>query len=475
MEIKEVTFRDTLARILDLAQGLLQSEAATIFLLDKKKNELVFEIVSGSESEKLRGKRLKVGEGIAGRTVIEGRGKVVVKAQTHPDFAKKFDRNTGFRTQSLLTAPLKIKDDIIGVIELVNKRNGIYNNSDLKALEQFAESTSSILETSLLYERIEQAEQFLGDILDSIPNPIIILNEDGKIIKTNKIFRSKFNGYNADMLKSKIKAAAVKNPPTIIIRKGVFEIHSSQSQEIDEEGNIEHYSIFLLNEITEKIKLAEIEAEKRIREHTIAGLSHYMANPLTPIKGISQLIMEENLDEKQIGRYISRIYKEACRMEEILTLFTTYTGSFYEAKRSKTDIVDLLNELKKRHKWINLRYDKDGYKLNIEKNKVFIALSNFLIYLKENGLQIITLKEECNGNRVILEFRGLEEHITNKIKDTLDSPEIFSDPLSSDSDIEKIRLLIFKNIIEKNGGEIDINNHSTRVTFNNAEDHLAKI
>ncbi|MEJ2568581.1 MAG: hypothetical protein P8Z50_06895, partial [candidate division WOR-3 bacterium] len=55
-----------LKRILDLSQEVLQSEAATLFLVDHNTEELVFKIVNGPEAKKLQGKRIKIGEGIAG-------------------------------------------------------------------------------------------------------------------------------------------------------------------------------------------------------------------------------------------------------------------------------------------------------------------------------------------------------------------------------------------------------------------------
>ena len=173
-----------LKRILDLSQEVLQSEAATLFLVDHNTEELVFKIVNGPEAEKLQGKRIKIGEGIAGRTAREGKSFIVNKPK-NDGYSDKFDKQTGFNTESLLAAPLIIDGETIGVIEVINSRGGDYNERSKEIIEQLAAQVSSELKMTLLSERLSKSEEFLNSIINSLPGGIIILDEKGVIRKSN--------------------------------------------------------------------------------------------------------------------------------------------------------------------------------------------------------------------------------------------------------------------------------------------------
>ena len=78
-------------------------------------------------------------------------------------FAPDFDRQTGFQTRSILCVPLISRGRVLGVIEVINKLNGAFNDDDLHLLQSIATSVSIALENSQLYqETLSMAEQERG-------------------------------------------------------------------------------------------------------------------------------------------------------------------------------------------------------------------------------------------------------------------------------------------------------------------------
>ena len=61
-------------------------------------------------------------QGIVGRALSEGRVQLVRDTASDPDFSASVDRQTGFRTRSILCAPLIVKGELLGALEAINKR-----------------------------------------------------------------------------------------------------------------------------------------------------------------------------------------------------------------------------------------------------------------------------------------------------------------------------------------------------------------
>ncbi|MGI6254448.1 MAG: GAF domain-containing protein [Acutalibacter sp.] len=86
---------------------------------------------------------LASGEGIAGTVVQEGKTTVVKDCQSDPRWAGRFDEATGFVTRSMICVPLVNKYEVIGCIQIINKRDGsLYNDEDVSLCENLAMLTT---------------------------------------------------------------------------------------------------------------------------------------------------------------------------------------------------------------------------------------------------------------------------------------------------------------------------------------------
>jgi signal transduction histidine kinase len=113
---------DLLELILAKLTELVEADRATLYLLDEAKDELVSKIVAGVE---VRSIRMKVGHGIAGLVAQSGEPIRVEDAYRDPRFEREWDLLTGYRTTSMLAAPLKNHvGRTIGVLQVLNKRGG---------------------------------------------------------------------------------------------------------------------------------------------------------------------------------------------------------------------------------------------------------------------------------------------------------------------------------------------------------------
>ena len=113
---------DLLELILGKLSKLVQADRATLYLLDEANGELVSRIIVGQQ---VRSIRIKVGHGIAGVVAQTGVPIRVSDAYQDDRFERSWDALTGYRTKSMLAAPLKNhRGQTIGVIQVLNKTAG---------------------------------------------------------------------------------------------------------------------------------------------------------------------------------------------------------------------------------------------------------------------------------------------------------------------------------------------------------------
>ncbi len=114
------------------------AEAGTIWFYNAKGNGRIYPSfwIGGAD---LTGMSLAHGEGIAGDVVKTGKTTVITDCQKDARWAGRFDEATGFVTRSMACVPLVNKYEIIGCIQIINKRDGsLYNDDDVKLCENLA-------------------------------------------------------------------------------------------------------------------------------------------------------------------------------------------------------------------------------------------------------------------------------------------------------------------------------------------------
>jgi len=136
---------------------LLHSKIWSLLLLDEKTGEMTFEIAVSPAAERLKGLRLKKGEGIAGWVAEHGEPLLISDVKNDNRFSTQVDEATAYNTQSIVCVPLKSKNRILGVIELINTaEDGIFSESAVSILTTIADYVAIAIENALYFEKINQ-------------------------------------------------------------------------------------------------------------------------------------------------------------------------------------------------------------------------------------------------------------------------------------------------------------------------------
>jgi NtrC-family two-component system sensor histidine kinase KinB len=122
-------------QILHSAMDVLNADSGSLLLLDEETDELAFVLVHGDVEEELKGYRIKRDEGIAGWAATRQEPLVVNNPRQDPRFYATVDETFDFLTHSILCVPMVARGKLIGVIELLNKRDqDEFNEADLSLL-----------------------------------------------------------------------------------------------------------------------------------------------------------------------------------------------------------------------------------------------------------------------------------------------------------------------------------------------------
>ncbi len=153
-----------LAHILESAMRLIEGEAASLLLLDEKRKTLRFEVALGPKGLEAKKFVVKLDEGIAGWVVKNNHTLLLNDVASDPRYNPEVQKSTGYVITTMLAVPMRVKDECIGVIEIMNKvNNEKFTSEDLELLEILANQAAIAFQNAWRYQRSRDEIAVLQD------------------------------------------------------------------------------------------------------------------------------------------------------------------------------------------------------------------------------------------------------------------------------------------------------------------------
>lgn len=153
---------EVLNAVMEEAVGVLQGEAGSVLLLDEAHGEFIFSASVGPAADRLNGVRIPSNAGIAGQAMRDGYPLLIADAQSTPRFYRNIDAITGMVTHSIMATPLRSRGRMIGVMEVLNKRGGLFTLNDLRLLDSLAQTAATAIDNAQLFTRESRRVQQLA-------------------------------------------------------------------------------------------------------------------------------------------------------------------------------------------------------------------------------------------------------------------------------------------------------------------------
>ena len=169
-----------LYQIVMAAATLTDTNAAAIILYDEIKNKLFFQSSTNIDSKVMRGLEVPVDSSIAGEILRTRKPITVMNAKEDPRHFQGVSKTTDYETESLLGVPLITNDKVIGVLEVINKKKGIFTEDDENMLLALGSQAAVAIENTRLFQQSDLISEMVHELrtpLASIQTAAHLLNK----------------------------------------------------------------------------------------------------------------------------------------------------------------------------------------------------------------------------------------------------------------------------------------------------------
>ncbi|MGQ9626302.1 MAG: ATP-binding protein [Anaerolineae bacterium] len=342
-----------LSRAVEAAVYITGAEEGSLLLIDEDTGELYMRAAQGFDEKYARGFRLKVEDSIAGEVINSGQP--LVLGDTHKI-------KTAYLVKALLYVPLKVRDEVIGVLGVDNRvSDRAFTSHDLFMLSALADYMAIAIENARLFSAMRAEQDKMEAILFGTEGPIIAVDMQGRILLINTAARQAFST-GPLALEGKPLSEVIKNEELLNLFERSVAGRRSQRVEINlPDGRTLNANLTVIPGVGRVAVMQDITYLKeldRMKSEFVSIVSHDLRSPLTTIKGFAELLeMAGELNEQQryfvdkIGKGVTEITAlisdlldigriEAgmdmemgvCRLEEITTEVADNLRSEAEAK-----------------------------------------------------------------------------------------------------------------------------------------------
>ena len=271
----EANLDKLLMTIAEQTKLVLNADRCTVFLYDKDKNELWSKVALGMESEEIR---FSADKGFAGHVVKTGETIIIQDAYKDSRFNKEIDKHTGYRTYNLICMPIRnIKFEIIGVFQVLNKKDGDFSEADEDVLLAIGTNAGIAIENNLLFniqqQMIDEQQKLFAGFIDTLAASIdardkITLGHSKRVRLYSELICRQLE-LNQDLTQIIARAAMLHDIGKIGIRDAVLQkkgsLVSSEYEHIKEHVKITYDILRQTNMSTSFMEIAEIAASHHER------------------------------------------------------------------------------------------------------------------------------------------------------------------------------------------------------------------
>jgi signal transduction histidine kinase/DNA-binding response OmpR family regulator len=430
--------KNLLNKIVSLATGVIEAKSGSIMLIQKPENVLTIEAAIGLSPNIVKHTRMELGSSIAGYVAQRGKALIVEDIEKDSRFRQLSKKH--YATRSLLCVPLRIKDNVLGVINLSDKKTGTaFNQNDLRLLttfasqaaiaiddaEHFNESLKKIGELEVLYEIASQLSSLesLGGVCSFIFDRIKTImpvefalwfewNEKAEELVLNLLHGcgdSKSNVVvsltkrdisDPKKVNGKIKKSLMQDSDLsphlntlvsfpIIAEKsihGVLSVGNRRKERLsDEQRRFVSIIVSQSASVYEK-KKSLLNATRLITMgNLVSEITHDLKKPLTNIRGTLQLLREKYSDAKNKEKYFNLVEEEIFRLDGLVKEIVNFSNP-YKYETEKKNIASVLDralklverDLKSRNISLEKEYE-EGHTVLVDKNQMMEVFLNIIL------------------------------------------------------------------------------------------------
>ncbi|MCH2034309.1 MAG: GAF domain-containing protein [Tenacibaculum sp.] len=342
----ELNLNKLIPLIMNKAAEITNADRSSLFLVDEETNELWTIFAKGLENNVVRTKK-----GIVANVARNKKPLIVNDPYSHPDFNPLVDKKTGYTTRSILSVPVfNSENEVLGVVQSINKHKGEFNQEDLDILTGFASQIKIAIENAKLFDQIQGMKNYLNILVQNLDSGIITIDNSLKVKTANDQFYNIFglndgsefienNINDIHFLGTKFEELCLET-----LQSGKKLYHENVELKLSEEKLLTlNISVLPMKDVKDNnvgviIVFNDISKEKRIQ----SNLSRYIPQHL-----VNEVMNRDNLS------LLKGKYSKCSILFSDIRNFTTLTEKF-----GAIEIVKLLNNYFEA--MISLVYKYDG-------------------------------------------------------------------------------------------------------------------
>ena len=336
-----------LNRTTRMVQESLRAEAASLWLLDPKNRALLLTASSGPGAQLVTGFRLPMDSGIAGYVARTGEPYFSADVSNDDRFFERVAQMSGYPPGSILCVPVRVKGQIIGVLQALHRNTRWFDQNGLRLLYSVASSVGIAIENARLFSEVQafnhQLEQMVAErtrqlieekerteaILTSMADGLLVLDARGRILTANTVAEGLLDFRLSEAQGQPIGARRLSDPlwrcvsdmngsddlsasadvdvPDAAQLGGLLSIHARAARVRDQAGQVIG-TVIVLRDIT---AIKEVE---RMKARFMAGVTHELKTPLAVIQ----------LHAKNLQAYHARLPEH--KRDELLSAIQNQVG-----------------------------------------------------------------------------------------------------------------------------------------------------
>jgi len=499
---------EVLPAFLERAVELLDSEAGTVAVLEMEDGalgHLAFKYTVGEKAEAVRSIYIPSGRGVIGWCVSNNETAIVNDVGEDPRFFSWVDEISGFKTRSVMCLPICPEGEVIGAIEVINKRNGPFTEQDLHFLRTCTHAATVNMQAALVQQRLVVQRDYYSGILNTLKQGVLVLERDLSVRDVNQSLAMFLNRDRADILGAKChKIFHNRDEPCAECTLDRFDIFDSgrdfcASREFpDARGEAVRFRVSgtpleVRDEIVTSIiltfddEIAPAPCARGLPESAdagrrdpgesgqrqdaaatlIDGMSNAFNNLLAGIMANCQLVSMKFRDVPELARYNEEIIKWTRSGVELINGLNLLTRRDAGADYSRLNLTEVLEDLRKTMRSI---FDKrveirTAWPDVLPVHGSASSLARALVNVCHNARDampdggILTLAAEMNDNRITVRITDSGTGMNESIAARAFEPFFSTKPTGKGVGLG---LSTAREIVRRHGGEIRIKTEPRR-------------